>query len=311
MGEPRDGMSATADRALRLSQGEHGLWDCPLLAQISPSKIAGLDHRASGPTLGRAGTRFRRVLARYRGIGWHHADERPQRRAGLAEGESGSRCRMRSNTSPLASPVESPQPRPPWLTMMISPSPRRHFSDRRVLSRLSSFHPASCSSRAAQLTPLRSRSSSASFGISALRNRAGPGWALPCPLHFRTDRRTAAKPERGKGKPAQPGRPRTAPCRAPGASGTAPSLLVLMPEAVPDFANGRIPRAAWAAHSAGLFLGPGPTSPVRSLHMRRRSDPNQQPLAPSRPTAPRPRSARGTPSASNRRIQADSDSRRQ
>ena len=52
----------------------------------------------------------------------------------------GSRCWTKLKMSPLASLNGSPQPRPSWLTITItiSPTPRRYFRQRRVLSARSS-----------------------------------------------------------------------------------------------------------------------------------------------------------------------------
>src|SRR3954453_5002776 len=88
MGKPSAAIGATADRVLRRRQRQNSVRNGPLLLQVSPCGIAGPDRRAPGPTFGRAGARFVPALARPRRIGWDHADEATQRRAGLAESES-------------------------------------------------------------------------------------------------------------------------------------------------------------------------------------------------------------------------------
>jgi len=67
----------------------------------------------------------------------------------------GSRCWASLNTSPLAVLPVSHQPRPSWLTMTVSPAPRRYFRFARLLSLSSSLYPA-LSSSTAQFTPARS-----------------------------------------------------------------------------------------------------------------------------------------------------------
>src|SRR5208283_303206 len=69
-------------------------------------------------------------------------------------------------TSPLASLVGSHQPRPPWLTIRISPLPRRNFRLSFVLSFRSSFHGGGVrSSTTAQCTLPRSSSISGSCPV--------------------------------------------------------------------------------------------------------------------------------------------------
>ena len=75
----------------------------------------------------------------------------------------GARYCTKSKTSPLAELCGSHQPCSSWLMIRISPSPRRYFSARRVLSRRSSRQPAGQrSDSAAQLPYRRNSSSSAS-----------------------------------------------------------------------------------------------------------------------------------------------------
>ena len=75
----------------------------------------------------------------------------------------GSRYCTRSKMSPLAVLCGSHQPRPSWLTISTSPASRRYLRARRVLSLRSRRHDGDHpSSSAAQFTPLRNCSSSAS-----------------------------------------------------------------------------------------------------------------------------------------------------
>ena len=140
----------------------------------------------------------------------------------------GSRCWTRVKTSPLASLRGSHQPRPPWLTITISPGPRRYLRLRRVLSARSSRQTGgSRSSSAAQLTLAFSRSFSSfcpCIAPSSSRDRPGTDGsgampfpspsAPPCPPG-------TAKPARGKGVRSTGAHSATHPCGAPGASGSA------------------------------------------------------------------------------------------
>src|ERR1700677_4089295 len=100
-------------------------------------------------------------------------------------------------TSPLASLVGSHQPRPAWLTMRISPLPRRYFRLSLVLSFRSSFqHGGVCSNTTAQWTFSRNprfRGRVGSYPLLALGRRSWAVWPWaclrPCPARKPRDRR--------------------------------------------------------------------------------------------------------------------------
>src|SRR4029077_2679298 len=127
----------------------------------------------------------------------------------------GSSLWTRPNTSPLASLVGSHQPLPPWLTIRISPLPRRYLRLSFVLSFRSSFHGGGVrSSTTAICTLLRSSPISGSRMVSPLV--LGFSSPLPCPA---TARRPRCKGARNVLEP------RDNPCSAVVASGSHPSLL--------------------------------------------------------------------------------------
>ena len=106
---------------------------------------------------------------------------------------------MRRKTSPLASLVGSHQPRPAWLTMRISPLPRRYFRLSFVLSFRSSFqHGGVRSSTRAQRTSRaipRFRGHAGSYSLLAFERRSWAVWPWacfrPCPAPKPRDRRAA------------------------------------------------------------------------------------------------------------------------
>jgi hypothetical protein len=140
----------------------------------------------------------------------------------------GSRCWTRVKMSPLRSLSGSHQPRPSWLTIRISASPRRYFRLWRVLCARSSRHGGgSRSSSAAQLTPAFSHSISAScslIGPCSSRDRPsrGGGGVMSSPFHLlRCAISPTAKPAWGKGVRSTGVQSATHPCGATGASGSA------------------------------------------------------------------------------------------
>jgi len=129
--------------------------------------------------------------------------------------------------SPLASLSGSHQPRPLWLTIRISPSPRRYFRLARELSARSSRHTGgSRSSNTAQLTLAFSRSMSLSCSLMAPCS----SWDRPAErLHIKflfcstepPDTRATAKPARDKGVRSTGAQSATYPGGVPGTSGSA------------------------------------------------------------------------------------------
>src|SRR5208283_3636562 len=98
----------------------------------------------------------------------------------------GSSLCTNPNTSPLASLVGSHHPRPAWLTIRISPLPRRYFRLSLVLTFRSIFHVGGvCSSTTAQCTLARSSSISGSCPVmSAPRVCAQELGSMAFPLVF-------------------------------------------------------------------------------------------------------------------------------
>src|SRR5271156_5363281 len=115
-------------------------------------------------------------------------------------------------TSPLASLVGSHHPRPAWLTIRISPLPRRYFKLSFVLSFRSSFHGGGVrSSTTAQCTLSRSSSISGSLMVAPCvwaqeLGCLALGFSLPLPRPP-TARRSCCKGARNAREPA------TNPCR--------------------------------------------------------------------------------------------------
>ena len=97
---------------------------------------------------------------------WRQSGERSQALADISEAKPWLEPLHEGKTSPVASLVGSHQPRPAWLTMRISPLPRRYFRLSFVLSFRSSFqHGGVRSSTTAQCTLSRNSSISGSCRV--------------------------------------------------------------------------------------------------------------------------------------------------
>ena len=126
-------------------------------------------------------------------------------------------------TSPLASLMGSHQPRPPWLTIRISPSPRRYFRLSLVLSFRSSSKAAACARARRRNAPCRAARRFPDHSWSLLpfgcRSWAVWPWAglRPCPSRRpRGGRAARARGTRGSLRRTLVG--------AAGASGSHPPL---------------------------------------------------------------------------------------
>src|SRR5271165_1414730 len=175
-----------AHRRARNRQRPHNLFDRQMPLEKSASYLSDLVHadHPHKPLPANTGQQKGTLTKRQRGS---RLDAKNTPQGVIIASEFTSRCCTRLNTSPLALPVASHQPRPSWFTMMISPAPRRYLSARLVLSLASSFQPPLDRSRtAAQFTVCRNRSNSSSAEAGIVCLQGWPVWrvglpALPSP----------------------------------------------------------------------------------------------------------------------------------